>query len=123
MATKKQEEEAAKPVEVAAAPADPAPATEQVNATGTIAEPEVAAAPADPASATELVSASGAIAEPEVLSSVDLSHESADANPRAGSTSAQNNVDWNDAHRAAPNDAKFEGQGLDLSVYGKGAKT
>ncbi|MGA0615330.1 hypothetical protein [Paracoccus sp. KR1-242] len=111
MATKKQEEEAAKPAEVVAAPADPEPTTELVNA------------PADPEPATELVSASGAIAEPEVIAAVDLSHESVDANPRAGTSSVQNNVDWNDAKRAEPNDANFEGQGLDLSVYGKGAKT
>jgi len=111
MATKKQEEETVKPAEVVAASVDPEPSAVLVSA------------PADPAPATELVGASGAIAEPEVLAAVDLSHQSVDANPRAGTSAAQNNVDWNDAKRADANDANFEGQGLDLSVYGKGAKT
>lgn len=77
-------------------------------------------APADPAPATELENPSGAIIEPEILGAVDLAHESVDANPRAGTTSVQNAVDWNDAKRAKPQDDDFAGQGLDTSVYGKG---
>lgn len=77
-------------------------------------------APADPAPATELDNPSGAIIEPEILGAVDLAHESVDANPRAGTTSVQNAVDWNDAKRANPQDDDFAGQGLDTSVYGKG---
>ncbi len=77
---------------------------------------------ADPAPATELNEASGAIIEPEITAAVDVSHESVDANPRAGTSATQNAADWNDAKRARPDDAEFAGQGIDLSVYGKGAK-
>ena len=97
MATKKQEEAAAQAV--------------------------AADAPADPAPAAALTEASGAVIEPEVLSAVALDHASADANPREGTTAAQNQIDWNDPKRIAPDDDGFAGQGLDLSVYGKGAKT
>ncbi|MEG4645186.1 hypothetical protein VB636_20875 [Paracoccus sp. APAP_BH8] len=79
--------------------------------------------PADPAPAAELTEASGAVIEPEVLATVDLGHESADSNPRDGTTAAQNQIDWNDPKRASPRDDDFAGQGLDLSVYGKGAKS
>ncbi len=78
-------------------------------------------APADPAPATELDNPSGAITEPEILGAIDVGHESVDANPRAGTTSVQNAVDWNDAKRAKPQDDDFAGQGLDTSVYGKDA--
>lgn len=80
-------------------------------------------APANPAPAAGLTEASGAVVEPEVLSAVDLGHESADANPREGTTTAQNQIDWNDPKRIRPEDEVFAGQGLDLSVYGKGAKS
>lgn len=97
MATKKQEEAQAQ----AAAAAD---------------------APADPEPAPELTDASGAVVEPEILGAVDLTHPSADANPRDGTTAAQNQIDWNDPNRITPEDPRYAGEGLDLSVYGKGAK-
>ncbi|MDO5658296.1 MAG: hypothetical protein Q4G36_08240 [Paracoccus sp. (in: a-proteobacteria)] len=73
---------------------------------------------ADPAAATEMDSAAGAIIEPAIADAVDLTHESVDANPRAGTTAEQNSTDWNDAKRRTPQDADFAGQGLDRSVYG-----
>ena len=45
---------------------------------------------ADPAPAVGLEEASGAIIEPGVTDAVDVSHESVDANPREGTTAAQN---------------------------------
>lgn len=78
-------------------------------------------APADPAPATDLNDASGAVVEPEILDAVDLTHASADANPREGTTAAQNQIDWNDPSRITPEDPGFAGEGLDLSVYGKGS--
>lgn len=90
----------------------------------TAASPSTAtAARADPAPATDLENPSGAIIEPEVAGSMDLKHESVDDNPRAGTTSVQNAVDWNDAKRANPQDDNFAGQGIDRSVYGKGSKS
>lgn len=74
---------------------------------------------ADPAPATELQEASGAIIEPAIIEAVDVTHESVDANPRAGTTATQNAIDWNDAKRAEPEDDEFAGQGIDRSVYGK----
>lgn len=96
-----------------------APSADQAPATAADTAVQVDA-PADPVAATELENPSGAIIEPEILSAVDASHESVDANPRAGTTSVQNAVDWNDAKRAKPQDDDFAGQGLDTSVYGKG---
>ncbi|MEE2860848.1 MAG: hypothetical protein VYB46_08560 [Pseudomonadota bacterium] len=86
------------------------------------AQDPAVSAPADPAPATDLQNPSGAIMEPEVAKAVDLTHESVDANPRAGTTSTQNAIDWNDAKSARPQDKNVAGQGLDTSVYGKGAK-
>ena len=111
----KKEDDAAKAAAASAAGAKAAGATAAL-----------AAAPAqgvaDPAPATELDQPSGAIIEPELASAVDVSHESVDANPRAGTTSEQNAIDWNDAKRRRPGDPDFAGQGLDETVYGKGAK-
>lgn len=76
---------------------------------------------ADPAPATQLEEASGAIIEPQITQAVDVTHESVDANPRAGTTATQNAIDWNDAKRARPEDDAFAGQGIDRSVYGKAA--
>lgn len=106
----------AKPVDAqeTAAEADAAPAT--------IGDAPSLDAPADPAPATDLQNPSGSIMEPEVAKAIDLTHESVDANPRAGTTSTQNATDWNDAKRAGPQDDDFSGQGLDCSVYGKGAR-
>ena len=83
------------------APADPEPATDPQNPSDAMIEPEI---------------------EPEVAKAVDLTHESVDANPRAGTTSKQKATDWSDAKRARPQDDDFSGQGLDRSVYGKGAR-
>ncbi|WP_408591998.1 hypothetical protein ACIPCF_07730 [Paracoccus marcusii] len=117
MAKKTDQTEAAPAADVkeqtVATSADQAPAT----AADTAVQVD---APADPAPATELDNPSGAIIEPEILGAVDVGHESVDANPRAGTTSVQNAVDWNDAKRANPQDDDFAGQGLDTSVYGKG---
>lgn len=74
---------------------------------------------ADPAPAAALEDTSGAIIEPAITGSVDVSHESADANPRAGTTAAQNAIDWNDPNRVRPDEAAFTGQGVDRAVYGK----
>ena len=48
-----------------------------------------------------------------------MSHESVDANPREGTTAAQNAIDWNDPNRVRPDEADFTGQGIDRTVYGK----
>ena len=74
---------------------------------------------ADPAPAVGLEEASGAIIEPGVTDAVDVSHESVDANPREGTTAAQNAIDWNDPRRVRPDEAEFTGQGVDRAVYGK----
>lgn len=50
---------------------------------------------------------------------VDVAHESVDANPREGTTAAQNAIDWNDPKRVRPDEADFTGQGVDPAVYGK----
>ena len=47
---------------------------------------------ADPAPAAALEDASGAIIEPAITDAVDVSHESVDANPREGTTAAQNAI-------------------------------
>lgn len=87
------------------------------------AQTAAADAPADPAPAPALTEASGAVIEPEVLDAVDLGHQSADDNPREGTSAAQNQIDWNDPNRITPEDDQFSGQGLDMSVYGKGASS
>ena len=74
---------------------------------------------ADPAPALGLEDASGAIIEPAIADAVDVSHESVDANPREGTTAAQNAIDWNDPKRLRPGEADFTGQGIDPAVYGK----
>ncbi|MBY0138499.1 hypothetical protein [Paracoccus yeei] len=74
---------------------------------------------ADPAPAVGLEEASGAIIEPGVTDAVDVAHESVDANPREGTTAAQNAIDWNDPKRVRPDEADFTGQGVDPAVYGK----
>ena len=61
----------------------------------------------------------GAIIEPAITDAVDVSHESVDANPREGTTAAQNAIDWNDPKRVRPDEAEFTGQGVDRAVYGK----
>ena len=74
---------------------------------------------ADPAPAAALEDASGAIIEPAITDAVGVGHESADANPREGTTAAQNAIDWNDPKRARPDESDFTGQGVDPAVYGK----
>ena len=74
---------------------------------------------ADPAPAAALEDASGAIIEPAITDAVDVSHESVDANPREGTSPAQNAIDWNDPNRVRPDEADFTGQGIDRTVYGK----
>lgn len=74
---------------------------------------------ADPAPAAALEDASGAIIEPAITDAVDVSHVSVDANPREGTTAAQNAIDWNDPKRVRPDKAEFTGQGVDRAVYGK----
>ncbi|MFC0340787.1 hypothetical protein [Paracoccus niistensis] len=76
---------------------------------------------ADPAPAAALEDASGAIIEPAITDAVDVSHESVDANPRAGTAAAQNAIDWNDPKRVRPDESDFTGQGVDPAVYGKAA--
>ena len=53
---------------------------------------EVVDGNADPDPATELQEASGAIIEPAIIGAVDVTHESVDANPRAGTTATS--VRW-----------------------------
>lgn len=74
---------------------------------------------ADPAPAEKLNEASGAIAEPEAIEGVDVEHESVDNNPRAGTNSDQNRIDFNDPARRRPNDKDFAGMGIDPAPYGK----
>ena len=56
---------------------------------------------------------------PAITDAVDVSHESVDANPREGTSPAQNAIDWNDPNRVRPDEADFTGQGIDRAVYGK----
>ncbi|MBB1493212.1 hypothetical protein H5395_17285 [Paracoccus sp. MC1854] len=74
---------------------------------------------ADPAPTAVLEEASGAIIEPTITNTVDMRHESVDANPREGTTAAQNAIDWNDPKRVRPDEADFTGQGVDPAVYGE----
>ena len=74
---------------------------------------------ADPAPALGLEQAAGAIIEPAITDAVEVAHESVDANPREGTTAAQNAIDWNDPKRVRPDEADFTGQGVDPAVYGK----
>ena len=74
---------------------------------------------ADPAPALGLEQAAGAIIEPAITDAVEVAHESVDANPREGTTAAQNAIDWNDPNRVRPDEADFTGQGIDRAVYGK----
>ena len=77
---------------------------------------------ADPAPASGLEDASGAIIEPAIIDAVDVAHESVDGNPRAGTTTTQNSIDWNDPKRMRPDEPDFTGQGVDRAVYGKAAE-
>ena len=74
---------------------------------------------ADPAPAAALEDTSGAIIEPAITNAVEVAHESVDANPREGTTAAQNAIDWNDPKRVRPDEVDFTGQGIDRAVYGK----
>lgn len=94
---------------------DPAP-----KADATTVEEDVRAA-VDPAPAAAFDEASGAIIEPAITDAVDVTHESVDANPRAGTTAAQNGIDWNDPKRVRPDEPDFTGQGVDRAVYGRAA--
>jgi hypothetical protein len=51
---------------------------------------KIAAAPA------EAFEASGAVQEPTVTKAIDVDHPAVDNNPRAGTTEAQNRIDFND---------------------------
>lgn len=81
--------------------------------------PTTSAGLADPGPATELTEASGAIIEPAIAGRIDVAHPSIDANPREGTSAAQNQIDMNDPARRTPNDTDFEGLGLDPTPYGK----
>ncbi len=72
----------------------------------------------NPAPATEMESPSGAFIEPEIKAAIPVDHPAVDNNPRAGTSAVQNGGDFNDPRRRHPGDPEFEGQGLDLSVYG-----
>lgn len=76
----------------------------------------------NPAPATVMESASGAFIEQEIKDAIPTDHPSVDNNPRSGTSAVQNGADFNDPNRRDPSDPKFAGQGLDLSVYGDGAK-
>lgn len=61
------------------------------------AEREERMKPADIGAApAEAVEAAGAIMEPEVKEAIDVDHPAVDNNPRAGTTEAQNRIDFND---------------------------
>jgi hypothetical protein len=76
----------------------------------------------NPAPATEMDAASGAFIEPAIKQGIPTDHPAVDNNPRFGTSAVQNGADFNDPSRRVPNDPKFAGQGLDLSVYGKAAE-
>ena len=75
----------------------------------------------NPAPATEMDSASGAFIEPEIKKAIPVDHPAIENNPRRGTSAVQNGGDFNDPRRRHPSEEGFAGQGLDLSVYGKGA--
>jgi hypothetical protein len=75
----------------------------------------------NPAPATEMDSASGAFIEPEIKQSIPVDHVAIENNPRAGTSAVQNGGDFNDPRGLHPSDPHFQGQGLDLSVYGAGS--
>lgn len=83
---------------------------------------KAADAPENPAPADEIDSASGAIIEPQIKKGVDMDHPAVDSNPREGTTSQQNAVDWNDPQKRKPSDEDFVGQGIDPAPYGKKAR-
>ena len=76
----------------------------------------------NPEPASEMDSASGAFIEPAIKQGIPVDHPAVDNNPRFGTSAVQNGADFNDPSRRTPNDPKFKGQGLDLSVYGAAAK-
>lgn len=73
----------------------------------------------NPAPASEMDSASGAFIEPEIKAAIPVDHPAIENNPRAGTSAVQNGGDFNDPVRRHPSDDGFQGQGLDMSVYGK----
>jgi len=75
----------------------------------------------NPAPAQSVDGASGAIIEQAIIDGVDTNHPAVDANPRQGTSAAQNARDMNDPHRRKPNDRDFAGQGIDPTPYGKKA--
>jgi hypothetical protein len=95
-------------------------ATDTAKEEGRLPESGTVTNPA-PATAADM-SPGGAFLEPDVRKGVSVDHPSVDNNPRAGTSAVQNGTDWNDPHRRTPDDPKFTGQGLDLSVYGKDAE-
>lgn len=107
------EQEAAKRAEAAEAE------TAKAAAEGRLPETMVVT---NPAPATEMESPSGAFIEPEIKAAIPVEHPAVDNNPRAGTSAVQNGGDFNDPRRRHPGDPEFEGQGLDLSVYGADAK-
>lgn len=76
----------------------------------------------NPAPATVMQSPSGAFIEPAIIESIPYDHPSVENNPRFGTSAVQNGADFNDPTGRYPNDPKFSGQGLDLSVYGEAGK-
>lgn len=77
----------------------------------------------NPAPATEMDAASGAFIEPEIKKAIPVDHPAIENNPRAGTSAVQNGGDFNDPIRRHPSDPGFTGQGLDMSVYGKPARS
>jgi hypothetical protein len=78
------------------------------------------AAVANPAPAQTMNNAGGAFVEQEVIDGIPVDHPSIENNPRQGTSGIQNGGDFNDPFGRNPGDDGFTGQGLDLSVYGKG---
>lgn len=75
---------------------------------------------ANPAPAETMNNAGGAFVEPEIIDGIPADHPSVENNPRLGTSAVQNGGDFNDPFGRNPGDDGFTGQGLDLSVYGKG---
>lgn len=94
-------------------------ATDKAAEAGTLPE---SMAVTNPAPATEMDAGSGAFIEPEIKAAIPVDHPAIENNPRAGTSAIQNGGDFNDPRRRHPSDPDFQGQGLDLSVYGDAAQ-
>lgn len=74
----------------------------------------------NPAPSSTMDPASGAFVEPAIIEGVPTDHPAVENNPRKATSAVQNGQDFNDPLRD-PEDPRFLGQGLDMSVYGKSA--